>query len=129
MEKKRKLIQVYAIMVNIVAVITFIIATTSFISAMIDRADPLYGGYSKTDLSSFEKYKIDVLQATTKDAAYLPTDKAIRKMYEAAKTDRINKVMHNSFRDMVVSGVIMAIALVLFSTHWLIMKKYEYKDN
>ncbi|MEN8248736.1 MAG: hypothetical protein ABFS32_07370 [Bacteroidota bacterium] len=125
MEKKRRLIQVYAIIVNVVAVITFIIAATSFISSMIDRADPLYGGWSKADLSSFEKYKMDVLKSTTKEAAYVPTDEEIRGMYEAAKTFKINEILHRSYRDMVVSGVIIAVALILFGVHWSIMKKYE----
>lgn len=125
MEKKRKLIQVYAIIVNVVAVITFLIAATGFISAVIDRSDPLYAGYSQIDLSSFEKYKMDVLRTTTKDAAFIPSDEEIKGMYEAAKTDKINKVMHNSFRDLVVSGVIIVVALFLFGFHYWLMKKYE----
>ncbi|RLD20327.1 MAG: hypothetical protein DRI71_10520 [Bacteroidetes bacterium] len=125
MEKKRKVIQVYAIVVNVVAVITFIIAATSFISAIIDRSDPFYGGYSQVDLSSFQKYKMDVLKSTTKDGAYIPTDEAIQEMYDAAKADRINKVMHQSFRTMIVSGVIIGIAIILFGSHWWIARKYE----
>ena len=125
MEKKRNIIQVYAIIVNVVAVITFIIAATSFISAVIDRSDPLYGGYSQIDLSSFEKYKMDVLKSTTKEDAYIPSDEAIRDMYDAAKADKINKVMHQSFRTMVVSGVIIAIAAILFGSHWWIARRYE----
>ena len=125
MEKKRKAIQVYAIIVNVVAVITFIIATTGLITALIDRSDPLYGGYSQIDLSSFEKYKMDVLKTTTKDAAYIPSDKEIRGMYDAAKTDKINKVMHDSFRSMIVSGVVIAIAVILFGFHWMITRKYD----
>ena len=127
MEKKKNIIQVYAIIVNVVAVITFIIAATSFISAIIDRNDPLYGGYSQVDLSSFEKYKMDVLKSTTKDAAFIPTDEAIYNMYEAAKTDKINKVMHDSFRTMVVSGVVIGIAVILFGFHWWLARKYERK--
>ncbi len=125
MEKKRNIIQVYAIIVNVVAVITFIIAITSFISAVIDRSDPLYGGYSQVDLSSFEKYKMDVLKSTTKEDAYIPGDDDIRDMYDAAKADMINKVMHQSFRTMVVSGVVIAIAIILFGSHWWIARKYD----
>ena len=125
MEKKRNIIQVYAIIVNVVAVITFIIAATSFISAIIDRSDPLYGGRSQIDLSSFEKYKMDVLKSTQKEDAYVPADEAIRDMYEAAKADKINRVMHESFRTMVVSGVVIAIAVILFGSHWWIARKYE----
>ena len=129
MEKKRRIIQVYAIIVNVVAVITFLISSTSFISSMIDRTNPLYGGYSQVDLSSFEKYKMDVLKSTTKEAAYIPTDKEIKDMYESAKTDKINKVMHNSFRDMIVSGVVVFVAVILFGFHWWLMKKYEIVEG
>jgi hypothetical protein len=128
MEKKRNVIQVYAIIVNVVAVITFIIAATSFISAVIDRNDPLYGGYSQIDLSSFEKYKMDVLKTTTKDAVFIPTDEAIREMYDAAKTDKVNKVMHESFRTIIVSGVVIGIAIILFGCHWWLARKYDRKE-
>ena len=109
MEKKENIIKVYAIIVNVVAIITFIIAATSLISAVIDRSDPLYAGYTQADLSSFEKYKMDVLKSTQKDDAYIPTDEQIKDMFEAAKTDRINKVQHQSFRTIVVSSVIIGV--------------------
>ena len=126
MEKKRNIIQVYAIIVNVVAIITFLISATSLISAMIDRSDPLYtGSYSKVDLSSFEKYKMDVLKSTQKDDAFIPTDKQIRDMFEAAKTDKINKVLHTSFRTIVVSSVIIGVCIILFGFHWSIVQKYQ----
>ena len=125
MEKKRNIIQVYAIIVNVVAIITFLIASTSLFSALIDRGDPLYAGYSQIDLSSFDKYKLDVMKATAKDAAYIPTDAEIKGMYEAAKSDKINKVMHDSYRTIVVSGIIVAICLLLFGFHWWVAKKYN----
>ena len=129
MERKRKIIQVYAIIVNIVAVITFIIASTSLISAVIDRNEPLYAGYSQIDLSSFSKYKLDVLKSTTKDAAYIPTDEAIREMYDAAKADKINKVLHDSYRTMVVSSIVVGFCIVLFGFHWWILRRYENSEG
>lgn len=125
MEKKRNIIQVYAIIVNVVAIITFIIASTSLISAVIDRSDPLYAGYSQIDLSSLDKYKMDVLKSTAKDAAYIPTDEAILDMYEAAKADKIRKVMHDSYRTMMVSGIVVGFCVVLFAFHWWIAKRYN----
>ncbi len=125
MEKKRKIIQVYAVVVNVVAIITFIISATSLISAVIDRNDPLYAGYNNNaDLSSFEKYKLDVLSSTSKDAAFIPTDEAIQDMYEAAKADKINKVNHTTFRSIMVSSVIMVFCIFLFGIHWWLIKKY-----
>ena len=128
MEKKKNIIKVYAIIVNVVAIITFIIAATSLISAVIDRSDPLYAGYTQADLSSFEKYKMDVLKSTQKDDAYIPTDEQIKDMFEAAKTDRINKVQHQSFRTIVVSSVIIGVCIILFGFHWWIIRKYDRNE-
>ena len=123
MERKRNIIQVYSIVVNVIAIITFLIASTSFIGALIDRNDPIYGGYSQVDVSSFEKYKMDVMKSTTEDGAYIPTDEEIRTMFEAAKADKINKVMHESFKTMLVSGIIIGVCVIMFAVHWMLMKK------
>lgn len=126
MDKKRNIIQVYAIIVNIVAIITFIIALSSLVSALIDRSDPLYtSSYSQTDLSSFEKYKLDVLNQTDKDATYIPDDDTIHKMYEDAKIEKINKVEHQSYRTIMVSSLIIGFCIILFIFHWWLAKKYS----
>jgi len=126
MEKKRKIIQVYAVIVNIVAIITFIIAATDLISSIIDRNEPLYSHhYNQVDLSSFDKYKLDVLSSTKEDAAFIPTDESIREMYEAAKADKINKVNHTTYKSIVVSSSIMVFCLFLFGIHWWLIKKYN----
>lgn len=125
MEKKRKPIQIYAMIVNIVAIVAFLIAGSSAVSALIDRGNPLYTGYSQVDLSSFDKYKLDVLKSTAKEAAYIPSDQEITKMYEAAKQDKINRVMHQSYRNLIVSGLTIVVAILLFGSHWWLMKKYD----
>lgn len=125
MEKKRNLIQVYAIIVNVVAIITFIISLSTLVSALIDRSDPSYvETFSKVDLSSFEKYKLDVLNTTEQDNTYIPDDDTIRKMYEDAKSEKINKVKHQSFRSIMVSSLIIIIAILLFTFHWWLARKY-----
>jgi hypothetical protein len=85
MEKKRNIIQVYAVIVNVVVIITIIISLTGLISAFIDRSAPLYASWDQQDLSSFEKYKLEVLKTTTEESAYIPTDEEIRGMYDSAK--------------------------------------------
>lgn len=125
MEKRRKPIQIYAMLVNVVAIIAFLIAGTVVVSAVIDRGNPLYAGWSQIDLSSFDKYKMDVLKSTSKEAAYIPSDEEINRMYEAAKQDHINKVMHRTYRDIVVSVITIFISLLLFGSHWWLMRKYD----
>lgn len=125
MEKKRNVIQVYAIIVNVVVIITIIISLTGLISAFIDRSAPLYASWDQQDLSSFEKYKLEVLKTTTEESAYIPTDEEIRGMYDSAKQERIDKVMHRTYRDIVVSSVIIGISFVLLAFHWWLIKKYN----
>ena len=125
MEKKRKVIQVYAIIVCIVAIITFIICMAILVSAVIDRGDPIYAGFSqKPELSSFENYKMEVMKSIEKDQAYIPDDQTIKKMYEAAKDEKINKVLHNSKSDIIVTGLLIIFCIILFITHWWMLKKH-----
>lgn len=124
MEKKRKVIQVYAIIVCIVAIITFIICTAVLVSAIIDRGDPIYSGGSKADLSSFLNYKMEVMKSIGKDQAYIPDDQTINRMYEAAKEEKINKTLHQAKSDIIVCGLLIIFCIILFFTHWWMIKKY-----
>ena len=125
MEKKRNIIQVYAIIVNVVVIITIIISLTGLISAIIDRNAPLYASWDQQDLSSFEKYKFEVLKSTVKDAAFIPSNEMIRDMFESARQERINKVMHRTYRDIIVSSVVIGICIILLAFHWWLIKKYD----
>ena len=125
MEKKRRTIQVYAIIVNIVAIITFIISFIVLVSAIIDRSDPINSGHSRHDLSSFESYKMEIMRSIDKNQAYIPTDEEIKKMFDAAKEEMIDRVMHNTKRDLIVTGLLIVVSIGLFIAHWLIIKKYN----
>jgi len=124
MEKKRKVIQVYALIVCIVAIITFIICVSILVSSIIDRSSPLLSGYSKYDLSSFENFKMDKLGSFKENQTYMPTDQELRSAYEAAKEEKINKVLHNSLNNIVVTSILIVISIILFFTHWWMIKKY-----
>lgn len=128
MEKKRKPIQVYALIVCIVAIITFIICVSVLVSSILDRNEPLLSGYSKYDLSSFENFKMDKLGSFKENQTYMPTDQELRTAYEAAKEEKINKVLHNSLNAIVVSSIIILICLILFFSHWWMMRKYSNPD-
>ena len=128
MEKKRKVIQIYAIIVCIVAIITFIICMAILVSSIIDRSDPITSGSSRADLSSFENYKMEVMKSIEKDQAYIPDDEAIKLMYEASKDAKINKTLHRTKRDIIVNGLLLIFCIILFLTHWGMIKKYD-KDE
>jgi hypothetical protein len=122
MERKRNTLQVYAMLVNVVSVIAFLIALTGFISAIIDRQTPLLVTmYSQVDLSSFEKYKLDVTKGIGETSSYIPTDDELKSMYEAARQEKIDRVLHNSFKSLLISSTVILISIVLFVIHWIIL--------
>lgn len=129
MERKRKGIQVYAIIVCIVAIVTFIICFSIMISAIIDRSDPVNAGRSRQDLSSFESYKMQTMKTVKTDQAYVPSNEELRSMYEAAKEDSINRVMHRTKRDLIVTGLLVVFCLILFGTHFYVLKKYNRTEE
>jgi len=129
MEKKQKVLQVYGIVVCIVSIITFIICISILVSAVISRSDPLYSGYSNKDLSSFESYKVEVMKSINKDQVYIPDDPTIKQMYEAAKEEKINRVLHKTKSDIIVTGLLIIICIMLFITHWWMIKKYSKTEK
>ncbi len=125
MGKSKSLIQIYAIVVNIVAVITFLTCATNLISSLIDKADPLYSSRSAEHLSSFESYKLERMKSVDKDQVYVPTDQELMAMYEADKTNILKRIMHGINKSLMVSGLILIVSVLLFIIHWRIMKKLE----
>ena len=119
---KRPILQIYATIILIITVITFLISLGGMISALIDRASPLHAGRSEISLSSFENFKMDALRASSKDAAYIPDDATIRKMFESAKQNKIEAVMHQSRRTLIVNSLILVICFIFFPIHWRILK-------
>lgn len=69
---------------------------SSLISAILDLGDPIHSGWTTpgASLASFENYKMDILISAPKEGeaartAYVPDDKTLHVMYEAAKNDKI----------------------------------------
>ena len=120
--------QVYAVIICVVTVITFLISVSSIVSAMMDRSDPLYARRSEVNLSSFENFKMDALKSIQKDQAYVPDDTTMLKMYESAKNDKILNVQHRSTTTITVSGIVIVICLLLFGTHWVLLRKMTRQD-
>jgi hypothetical protein len=98
MAKSQKIgAQIYGYAVCLVAVVTFLIAITSVVNALIDLNDPLHSGWNpqgSPSLASFENYKMDVLKSSGKgdaNADYLPSQETLQVMYETAKMVRFNR--------------------------------------
>ncbi len=125
---KRSILQVYATIILIVTVITFLITLGGILSAIIDRSAPLHAGRTEISLSSFENFKMDALRASTKDAAYVPDDPTIIKMYEAAKKNKIESVMHQTKNSLIVNSLILFFCLMLFPIHWRLLRSQVSLD-
>ena len=132
MEKSQKIgAQIYGYTVCIVAVIAFLISVTTLVNAIIDLQDPIHGGMLFTQgpsLASFENYKMDILKSLQKGnesskASYVPDDQTFRAMYEAARTDKIQSVKHQSNKSIIVGSLLILICVILFMSHWRWVRK------
>ncbi|RLD20774.1 MAG: hypothetical protein DRI69_05615 [Bacteroidetes bacterium] len=116
--------KIYGYTVCVISVITFIISLSAVITAVLDTSEPLYAGYQDyTHLSSFENFKVDALKAISKDAAYIPDDATLRTMYKSARKETIAHSMHTIWRNLTVSGIILIFSVVLFTIHWMWMRR------
>ena len=130
-EKSQKIQMVYGYAVCIVAVITFLISLTSMVHAIIDLTDPIsayrtYGGNSAS-LASFDNFKVDVITATDPEHGLELDDATLKSMYDAAKNDAISKMKHQSIRSLIISSIVILICILLFTTHWMWMRRLSKK--
>lgn len=126
-EKSQKIQMVYGYVVCIVVVITFLISITSMVYALMDLTDPLNAhrtyGKDAPSLASFDNYKIDIIKSLDPAHEISLEDATLQSMYTAAKDDAIAKVVHNSYRSIIVNGLVLFICIILFLTHWMWMRK------
>jgi hypothetical protein len=125
--------QIYGYTVCLVAVIAFIICIANIIPAIMDLGDPLHAGGNfvpagTPSLASFDNYKMDILKNSKGDEQrtetnWIPDDKTLRSMFEAAKADKISQATHVSVREIVVNSIIVLISILLFITHWIWMRR------
>lgn len=132
MEKHSKAIQVYGYTVCVIAVITFLISISSAFNAIMDLTDPFHAGSlynSKSQqLASFDIYKLETVKSLkggegASMAAYLPDDATLRSMYETARQEWLSTVRHQSVKSLTVSGIIVLVSIILFTTHWFWMRR------
>ncbi|MDP3353970.1 MAG: hypothetical protein Q8S44_09530, partial [Flavobacteriaceae bacterium] len=106
MEKKHKIAQVYAVIICIIAIITIIISIGDLVSSIIDSKNPLYSNRTEEKLTSFEYFKMDAMKSVTKEQAYIPDDQTLLKMYESARNEKIQSVLHQTNRSIIVDSLL-----------------------
>ena len=136
MEKPQRMAQVYGYLVCLVAVITFLICSSTLIYAVLDLGDPLHAGFTPAgtpSLASYDNYKMDILKSVPKEGesaktGYTPDDQTLRAMYEAAKNDKIQNVRHDANRTIVIDSILIVICIGLFVTHWRWLRKLSRSE-
>jgi hypothetical protein len=137
MEKTVRVSQIYGYLVCLIAVITFLISITQLVNALIDLSDPIHAGWTSDKapcLASFQNYKMDVLKSTTNDdktvqTAYVPDDKTLHEMYQAAVNDKIALERHRALRSIIFSGLLVIVCVALFVTHWRWMQSVSHREG
>jgi hypothetical protein len=131
MEESNKIgAQIYGYAVCLVSVVTFLMAITAFVNALIDRSDPLHANGMPSgapSLASYESYRMDMLRSLPQGdgakASYIPDDATMQKLYETARTEKIYQGLAQSNRSMTISGMLIVICIILFVVHWHWMRK------
>ena len=121
---RNKAAQIYGYVVCIIAIVTFLISLGTLINAVLDMNAPLYSSFQhEVNLTSFENYKVDVMQNISEDAAYIPSDTELMRMYESAREDAIAHRTHTVTKNMIVSSILILVSVVLFYIHlkWMIL--------
>ena len=132
-EKSQKIQMIYGYAVCIVAVITFLISVTSVVYSLIDLTDPINAhrtyGKDAPSLASYDNYKIDIIKSLDPKHDVDLDDTTLKSMYESAKSDAIAKVKHGAYRTIIVNSLLLLICIVLFTTHFIWMKKLSKKTT
>ena len=123
-----KTLQVYAIIICVIAIITMLITLSNLVVGYIDKNDPMRSGWQNDQLASYETFKLETMKGIDESQVYIPDDEAIEEMYEAAKAEKLAKLEHRIHRDLVVNRLILMVAIVLFIIHWILFKKVGKSD-
>jgi hypothetical protein len=128
----------YGYAVCLIAVVTLLIAVTNFVEAAFNRANPLQarGGFSPrgASLTSFEAFRATYGEERPTRALPPPGTAASvdtlstaeqRARYEALRGDQIARVSFQATQDLVKHGLLIAIAVALFVSHWRWLRRRD----
>jgi hypothetical protein len=119
-----KIGRVYGYTVCLAAIITFLVAISSIVGALYDRANPLRTEYFGGDnaLTSFEAFKAthgneNPIHSKPNLTDTL-TDAALRAQYDARVTDRIADIRYTTAKSLGKNGLLLLLTIILFAAHW-----------
>ena len=127
MDRSNKIAQAYGYAVCFIAVVTLLFSSKGIIDAAFDLSAPLRADryMSGINLTSFEIYKRERVERrdrpTMVEGAPVQrtfTDAELRTMYEEERASHIDNVKFRATRSLVSNVLLVAIAFLLFATHW-----------
>jgi hypothetical protein len=127
MEKVKSFTHIYGYIVCIVSVSVFLTSVTSLVNAVINKTDPFQSIYDTQNLTTFEVYKLEQIKSFNvregEQKKELPNDQALRKIYEDTRQAKIDRVVFESNKSIIVSSILIVLSIILFWTHWNIARK------
>ncbi|MFN2567112.1 MAG: hypothetical protein ABR499_19110 [Gemmatimonadaceae bacterium] len=135
MDRSNRVPQLYGYAVCLIAIVTLLIGVANFVDAAFARADPLrvkeheFGFPYEYSLTSFEAFQATfprersntvvgpgiTAQTVQRDTL---TTADLRTRYEALRQDRIARVSYRAAQRLAAHGILIALAITLFVTHW-----------
>jgi hypothetical protein len=115
--------------VCLIAVIVVLVSVRSIADDFITLANPLQAeyGYGAQSLDSFEAFKATYNEPTngyvTENGSSprenpKPSDAELMARYEALRAERISSNIYGAKKSLVLDGLLLVIAVVLFIVHW-----------
>jgi hypothetical protein len=124
-----RIAQLYGYTVCLIAVIVVLVSVRSIADDFITLANPLQPeyGYGAQSLGSFEAFKATYNEPTdgyvTENGSSprenpKPSDAELMARYEALRAERISSNIYDAKKSLVLDGLLLVIAVVLFIVHW-----------
>ena len=150
MSTSRFLIQrIYGYLVCIVAIITLLISSSVLINSIFDLSrpqNPFEMSQGQETEQSFEEYRLQQLERAvavkekTGRSEVIPSDTALRRMYEDAQRSRERKQKEqlttrtvfdrwNAQKGIATSALLIVVAIVLFTLHWRWVRSLDSRSN
>jgi hypothetical protein len=130
MDRANRVAQLYGYTVCLVALVTILITLPAIVDNFFTLSNPAQGdtrfGFGAS-LGSFEAYKASQRQGggvaerlggRPGGEEPPPSEEELRRRYEALRADHIASNLFHARRSLVRSGILLALALALFVSHW-----------
>lgn len=133
-DNSSRMAQAYGYIVCLIAVVVGIASIAGTVNSLFDYADPIHSdkyGRSGMSVTSYNSYKREYYSrqpaaprpgpdnaAPAKGQVDSLPDATLRQMYQEDRTDHIDNTKFRALRSLVVSVLLLAVSIVLFSIHW-----------